>query len=292
MNLKNLIIRVIAIYSVIIFTACHSQSLITPTYKVGDIYKIKMQHNTIGGTISNGGLKSSSNSRYTYTEKIIAVEPNGILIEFDLPASTTPKNRNRQWKFPARIFKHKNGNYQLKNIIEIEKRIDQWLLIAKRDRSNCGELGFTWTAFTIDCDPELILEIYALFDLDKITLKDGGEIFQIGSLGQSMLVAQNLKNGSFKFVTTIGIDPNYFKKQKAETDIAIAKLMQKPALSMEKAMNKNASIEYKGTVTTTIISDEYARKFEKVTVTKYQILPTTDEPEEHIITSTITRTKL
>ncbi len=76
--------------------------------------------------ISKGSIGGSMD-RDTLVQRVTGVRPDGVELEYDLPANTPAQVRAAAWQFPVRIFKPTQGNLQLLNGPELEVRVDAWL---------------------------------------------------------------------------------------------------------------------------------------------------------------------
>ncbi|HSI18034.1 MAG TPA: hypothetical protein VK980_09710, partial [Sphingomonas sp.] len=151
----------------------------TPAAKAGEIFAVsRTQRTDFSGNRGSSGMSSISGA---IQERVIAVRDDGLEIEYDLPSGSSAEDREREWQFPARIFKPAYGRSRLLNAPELAGRVDSWLKLAGMPREACGHWMFTWTAFKIECDPQSVLEIIDGYDL-RITLVEGRPHFEAMAL--------------------------------------------------------------------------------------------------------------
>ena len=60
-------------------------------------------------------------------ERVAAVRPDGVELDYDLPADTSPESRASQWLFPARVFKPNGAKAQLLDRPAMQARLAAWL---------------------------------------------------------------------------------------------------------------------------------------------------------------------
>ena len=152
--------------------AAVSASAGTPPYqKVGDRWIITSSQTSV--ETGNDDSSSSPQDNDVIAERVIAVRTDGVELAYDFPEKTSAQDRAATWQLPVRVFKPLNGPIQLLNEAELESRVDGWLKKAKWICAECGKLGFTWTAFRVECDPKSALTLVGHFALpDTLTAGD------------------------------------------------------------------------------------------------------------------------
>lgn len=104
--------------------------------------------------IGSDGSSSNSSGTDACAERVVAIRPEGIELEYDIAPDADEEERQRQWSLPARVLRLPDGSLRLLNRGELEARLDDWLKRANWNRDMCGKWIFTWNAFRIECDPE------------------------------------------------------------------------------------------------------------------------------------------
>ena len=92
------------------------------TVQPGDTYEITKTRDS--SSQDSDASSGSTHDQDTFVERIEAVRPDGLEAVFDLPQRTTKEERRQVWQFPARVFKPRDGQFQLLNAPELEKRVD------------------------------------------------------------------------------------------------------------------------------------------------------------------------
>lgn len=262
--------------------AAHGQ----PALKKGQEYEIQKSYET-SESRSDGG-SSSSHGTDTLLERVIDVRADGIELEFDLPKDATAEERSREWKFPARVFKPSNGALQLLNRPELEARLGRWLEAAKWTRAICGRWIFTWNAFRIDCDPQSVIEVVKSYDLTSADLRDGAPYQDIAGRGPGILARKSAGPDRVTFSTVLEVDPNAVRRARAEGDVVIGEIMQKP-VTLDAALRERAKQSISGTISVTYETDAAGIPHRRIKVTKLQIKSPDGTSETETATETVER---
>ena len=125
-----------------------------PGPRVGQAFQITTDREMEEHGNRDDSQRSTSTDRDSYVERVAAVRPDGVILEYDLPADATFNERATNWQFPFQVLKARDGTLQLLNQPELAARVDRWLKAAGMSRAACGQLIFTWNAFRIECDPQ------------------------------------------------------------------------------------------------------------------------------------------
>lgn len=168
---------------------------------------------------------SSSSGRSALIERVLAVRPNGLELEFDLPQEIPAEQRNSVWQYPVRVFKPaEDGSMQLLNEQELQQRIDSWLAAAGIPRAACGSWVFTWNAFQIECDPQSVLEDLEAFDL-RLGELNAGDPFNVEEAAQPATLRE-ISSGADGVVleACMALDPERVAKERAETARVVAEM--------------------------------------------------------------------
>lgn len=203
-------------------------------------------------TASQGsdGSRSDATHRDALLERVLAVQPDGLELEYDLPPDATPAERERTWQLPVRVLRPADGPARLLNRADLDQRLAAWLARAGLTRAACGHWLFTWTAIRIECDPQSAVDLVASFDLRQPALRPGAlirdrEAAAPGTL--SVAVGGGL-------MARLMIDPGRIRRSQAEADVAAAEIGRKP-LALADALRARAGELVAGTVTVTFQTD-------------------------------------
>ena len=230
-----------------------------PLATAGDEYEISRLLET--SETSSDNSSSDTHDQDVLLERVIAVRQDGLELEYDLPKDATAEDRARDWKFPARLFKPTSGTAQLLNRAELEARLEKWLKLANWDRKICGTWIFTWNAFFINCDPRSVIPIIETYDLRSVEMRDA----------------------------VVDIDPEAIRKQRANSDVSVSQLLQKP-ITLEQAMAKHAKEVISGTISTKYQAGSDGQARRRVTVTKVKIVAPGGVITNQTSTETLERT--
>lgn len=273
----GLMMRFVGLVVLLFLPALVAQAEPTPPGpRVGEAVEIRRESRSASKT--NDGGSSSSFDRDTLTERVLAVRENGLELEYDLPRQTTAGDRARQWKFPVRVFKPSVGHIELLNSAELEARADAWLKAAKISREACGNWGFSWTAFRLDCDPQSVLETLAAFDMRAGDLREGAAYQIPRAFGSATLK----KTPGGAFVAKGLIDPDKIRRERAETDRIVAEISGEP-LTFEAALQARSEDQISGAITVTLETDAAGVVRRRTTVTIIEVA----QPNGSVETSTI-----
>lgn len=219
---------------------------------VGEEYEITKTYQT--SERGSDGSSGSSSGRDVLVERVISVRQVGLDLEFDLPVSATAEDRARSWQFPVRVFRPGNGPMQLLNRPELEARIDEWLTAAGLTRADCGRWIFTWNAFRIECDPESVIRMVEAFDLRSSYIVDGGTYRTAEARGPGTLAKTAAGPEGATYSVVMEIDPEVVRRARAESDVAVGQIMQKP-VTLEGAIVEHSDEDISGTVSVTFDTD-------------------------------------
>jgi len=193
---------------------------------------------------SSDGSTGTSHDRDTLVERVVAVSGAGLELEYDLPANTPADDRARDWKFPVRVFKPREGPLQLRNRAELEARVDKWLKAANLPRSACGRWYFSWNAFRIECDPEAALEAIRPFAIGQQSLGDGA---LYADERAARPVPLKRKPDGRGFAVEMAVDPAAVRNEMAEADLVVAEISGKK-LTREAAQKAHVDDIISGTI--------------------------------------------
>lgn len=203
------------------------------------------------------GSSGSSHDGDALIEKVIAVTPAGVELEYSAP----PGEQSNDWMLPVRVLRPPSGPLQLRNRAELESRIDKWLKDGQLQRSACGKWIFTWNAFRIECDPEAALRGIEGFSIGPA--RTGAPFSDPNAQRAVPLVARPDGKG---FTAVLVIDPEAVRKSLAEADQVVAEINGKP-IALKAAREAHAADQISGTIKVTIDTDAtgQARRQTRVT---------------------------
>lgn len=159
-------------------------------------------------------------------EEILAVRPDGIEIEYDLPDSASEDERTRIWQYPVRVFRPADsGPMQLLNADELERRIEDWLTAANIPREACGSWYFTWNAFQIECDPQAVLEDLQGFDLRLTNLRAGEPFMAAGASEPGILREISSDDDGVVLTAEMPLDAEHAARKRAESAAIVAQML-------------------------------------------------------------------
>ncbi len=188
--------------------------------RVGDLYQVRLERLS-----ETAGDRSSGNSRdvWTLTERVIAVHEGNVELEFDLPQESSAADRARSWQFPARVLLSPTDALRLLNESDLEARVGAWLQSGGLTREMCGRWIFTWTAIKIECDPQSVLGMAEPL-VRPNALRDGTPYSEMGMREPGLLRASPGTDGA-TFRAELQVDPDAVRRQRAETDVAVAEML-------------------------------------------------------------------
>jgi len=254
----------------------------TVTPHVGDTYEITMIREM--AQKSSDDSTGSSFDKDTIIERVIDVRDGGTEIEYDLPKSPTNEEA-KDWKFPVRVLRPQTGPLQLLNRAELEGRVDKWLRAAKWTRDVCGRWLFSWNAFRIECDPQVAVTTIETFDLSEADLRDGAPYQEGGALSTGILRKQKASAEGETFVVQMDADPDAVRRMRAESDVAVSEMLQKP-VTIEAALLKRAEETVSGTISITFETGPTGVVRRRTKVTELR----TQTADGHSTTETVTQT--
>ena len=281
--LRAAVTVVAAVLAIGSLQSCAQVTRPPPLDKVGDTYKLRLERSS---ERSQNGSSSNSNSRIARVERVVALQPDGIVLEFDLPGETADKDRTREWQFPARVLKRPDGSLELLNSDELEARSAAWLDWAGLDRSACGQWGFTWTAIKIECDPQSVISQIQPFDLRPSNLAEGAPYKEQGAEGPSPLDVIPQESGGAIFQVEMEVDPDFFRRQRAESDVIVAEITGRGASTLEEALQTRSQDRISGTIVTEFETDAAGRVVRKTIVVRVE----TQRPDQTVESRTTTQT--
>jgi hypothetical protein len=260
--------------------ACSAASPAAP--RVGDEVEIIRSYET---REQGDGSSGSSSGRDALLERVLAVRDGGLELEFDLPKSATAEDRARSWQFPVRVFRAADGTMQLRNRAELETRIDAWLERAGWTREACGQWIFTWNAFLIECDPASVVVTLAAFDLRSAAIHDGASYREAEALAAGTLTQTATGPDGATFTVVLPIDPDAVRRARAESDVAVGQMLQKP-VTLADALRERAKEDVSGTIEVTFETDSAGTIRKRTRVTSVE----TQGPDGRTGTQTATET--
>lgn len=253
---------------------------------VGEEYEISMRYETSEQT--SDGSSGSSSGRNAILERVIGVREEGLELEFDLPKEATAEDRARSWQFPARVFRATDGSMQLLNRPELEARLDGWLKAAGWTRAACGQWIFTWDAFRIECDPESVIGTIEAFDLRSTGIREGAAYQAPEAQRPGTLSRKSAGPLGPTFVVVSEVDPDAVRRARAESDVAVGEMMQKP-VTLDAALGERAKDAVSGTISVTFDTDPDGHIRSRTRVTQVETRRPDGGTESRTMTETVER---
>jgi hypothetical protein len=238
-----------------------------PGERAGDRYELVKSYETAmqRGDDSSG----SSQGHETLLERVVAVRPDGLELEYRGAKPASRKERESDWRFPARVFRPTGGKPQLLNQPELEARLDGWLKKRKIPRAACGRWGFTWTAVKIECDPQSVVATIQSYDLRSPDLREGALHQEEEALASAALALQSTGPEGSTFAVRMEIDPQAVRRARAESDVVVGEIMGEP-VTLEAAAAKRAEERITGTIAVTFVADRAGRPIRRTKVVKLE----------------------
>lgn len=258
----------------------------TPGQRVGNAFQITTHREMEEHGNRDDSQRSTSTDRDSYIERVLAVRPDGMVLEYDLPTSASSDDRASTWQFPFQVLKTPDGKFQLLNPLELAGKVDRWLKAAEMPRTACGKLIFTWNAFRIDCDPQSVIRWLA-----TVTLPDGLEAGASFTDPDARTFVTLRQGAAGRLSATLPVDPAAIRRQRAETDVGVAELMNK-ALTLDAALKAHEVETITGTIAVTFDLDSAGRTRRRTRVRTVQVAWPGGRTDTQTVTETLTRTPL
>jgi hypothetical protein len=254
--------------------------------QVGDTYELTLSRDSAqqGSDRSSG----SSHDKDTIIERVVGLRTDGLELEYDLPNAATADERASNWQFPARVFKPFRGPPQLLNGAELESRVGEWLKAAGWSRTVCGHLIFTWNAFRIECDPQSVIKTVQSFDLRSADVREGDPYQETDARGSGKLARKEAGPDGAIFAVEMPVDPDAVRRARAESDVAVGEMMNKP-VSLDAALLERAGEIVSGTISVAFETDQAEIVRRRTKVTKLDIKKANGRSETQTVTETLER---
>ena len=259
---------------------------VAPASQIGDIYEITLTKDSVRH--GSNGSSASSHDQDTIIERVIGLRAEGLELQYDLPNSATPDDRARSWQFPALVFKPFGGSGQLLNSTELETRVEAWLKAAGLPRTACGHWYFTWNAFRIECDPQAVLKTVQAFDLRSADVREGAAYQEVDARGSGTLARKSGEVDSAMFSVELPVDPNAFRRARAESDVVVGEILKKP-ISLDAALSRRTTEIISGTISITFETNSVGDVRRRTKVTKLDIKGPDGSSETETVTETLER---
>lgn len=244
-----------------------AQSPSPPDERAGDRYELVKSYETSMQKGEDSG--GSSQGHETLLERVVAVRPDGLELEYRRPETVSKKERQSDWRFPARVFRPTGGKPQLLNRSELEARLDGWLKKRKIPRAACGRWGFSWTAVKIECDPQSVVATIQSYDLRSPDLREGALYREDEALAPAALALQSTGPEGSTFAVRMEIDPAAVRRARAESDVVVGEIMGK-SVTLEAAAAKRAEERITGTIAVTFVADRTGKPIRRTKVVKLE----------------------
>lgn len=280
--------KTLSVLGLLIVTACATSGE-RPHDRVGDSYEIALKRTT---ETSSDGSSSSSNSRYTLIEKVVALRSDGVELEFDLPGDTSLEDRTKEWQFPVRVLKQVGRPHELLNRRQLQDRVQSWLTKWDIPKKSCGQWVFTWTAIKIECDPDSVLGALKPFDLRYGDLREGALYSEPFALEAARLRTEINSSGRPVYVATLNIDPDEVRRMRAEESVVVAAIFGEEPVTFESALRQLDTGRISGSITTRLEVDEVGRVTRRTRTTEILTIREDGDTERENITETVQRKRI
>ena len=257
--------------------------------QAGDIWEIGRVRET--SSEDSDGSSSESHSSALMVERVIAVRPDGLELEYDLPGDADGDDRAREWTLPARIFRPHRGEPQLLNRTDLESRLEVWLKRGKFTRAACGRWIFTWNAFQIECDPQSVIETIRAYDLRLPDIREGALYQEPEGRGPVALTRKAAGPQGTSLAAEMELDPEVARRERGENDVVVAELSGEN-LTVERALEARAKEVVSGTISVTLDIDPAGRLRRLTRITKAEIRYPDGRVETRTGTETLERRRL
>jgi hypothetical protein len=252
----------------------------------GELYELQL---TSKSETKGSNSSGSSSGRDAMSVRTIAVRADGVEFEYDLPPGTTAEDRQRNWQFPFRVFRPIDGGpIRLLNAPELDARVDKWLALGQMTREACGKWIFTWNAFKIECDPQSVLSTLAVFDPQPQLLVEGALYSHSMAVKPTTLRYSAGPDGGSTYKTTLAIDADKVRQEKAEADVVVGQITGEP-ISAEQAQRKRAKMQVSGTIEVTLETDPSGNVIKRTVIYKMELIDADGEGETSLTTEVLTR---
>ena len=279
------LIDTVALVALLAAPAASRSEPANPAPTVGDEYEISKSYVT---SEQSADGSSESSGRNAIVELVVGVRADGLELEYDLPKDTTAENRAREWQFPMRVFKPTHGPAQLLNRTDLEARVERWLAAAGWGREVCGRWAFTWTAIRIECDPDTAIKTVEALDLNVADLRDGAPYRTTGASGSGTLRRRSGGSNGASFTTSLEVDPDAVHRARAEEDVVVGEIMQKP-VTLDAALRERKKERISGTISVTFDTDSTGSVWRRTTVTRQKATSAAGDVESSTATETVER---
>lgn len=219
------------------------------------------------------------------------MRPDGVELEYDLPDDSTAEDRLRNWQFPTRVWRPLDGPLQLRNAAELAARVDGWLKAFGMTRAICGKWIFTWNAFRIDCDPQMVLKTIEGYSFNPAVVAEGTPYAHPDARAPGRLKRQSAREGGAVFIAQLVPDGTAVIRAQADTDLLVAEVSGKK-LTLAEALRNHASERISGSITVTLDTDAAGEVWRRTTVTKLEVAAPDGKVEHREVTETLKRRRI
>lgn len=219
---------------------------------------------------------------------MIAVDSDGVVLQYDIPLEDGEERPSIHWQYPARVRKSDTTTLTLLNRVEMEARCDKWLELAAIPADACGEWYFTWNAFQVECDPDDTLAFLTDFDMTPDGLRTGALLVIDGALEPASLQETAAYEGGTTYVAKAAVDPDQIREERAFTDVIVSGFMQEN-LTYEDARAKRQTEAISGTIVVTLKTDATGVVQQRTSLTTIKTITNVGERETLRSTRTMLR---
>ena len=151
-----------------------------------------------------------------------------------------------------------------------------------------GRWIFTWHAFYIECDPQSVLKVLEALDLRSVHLREGASYREAEARGPGTLTKTAVGQNGATFAVAMEVDPDAVRRARAESDVAVGEIMQKP-VTLDAALRARADESISGTISVTFDTDAGGQAWRRAKVTKVETRAPDGRSETQTATETVER---
>lgn len=255
-------------FALLLLPAATPAKIASSALMAGDTFEIRKEYET--SEKMGDETSGSSSGHATIMERVIEVRDDGLVLEYDLRSDTKREDRDRQWQFPARLFKAHSAKLQLLNRVELEARLKDWLKKAKLTQAACGRWTFTWNAFKIECNPETVIELVKEYDLGPRNLFANSSYKHTHAAQPGMLKQTAIGAAGVSYSVEMPLDPSKVRQDFAEADVIVGEILGKP-ITIGQALLAQTSKQITGTIRLTFETLPSGDVQKRTTVTEMEI---------------------
>jgi hypothetical protein len=149
-------------------------------------------------------------------------------------------------------------------------------------------LIFTWNAFRIECDPQSVIKTIQSFDLRSADVREGAPYQEAEARGSGKLARKEPGPDGAIFTVEMPVDPDAVRRARAESDVAVGEMMNKP-VSLDAALLGREGEIVSGTISVAFETDQAGNVRRRTKVTQLDIKKANGRSETQTVTETLER---